>query len=212
MNKIWHIIILKPAPNMTVRTFRVHKALTDMMGEGNPLNGCEVWTPFSVKHKPVTRTQRKQGVSVNRKRIAIFGIFGYMYIGMPRDGYSEAATALKYAVDDHRFISGMALDRIEQGVKSRWYQVPDMARVMEGHKKSYDPAKDSDKVNDTDERDRIDIPEFTQGEVVRFISGPMQGIDFEVWSTLEGAVKMRAKEVGFINKVEASAFDVERVA
>lgn len=203
-NTNWHMIFVKKGEILRVHT-ELQRLIKNDVGRKTPLAGCELWTPFDA-----VKVINPNG---GRKKWRAFATFDQiMYI---RLACRDQKMVINELVKRRKYIKGPFLSPVWLGLAVDWYDVPqkDMNALMSHHGPSFDPKRDA-RMNAKRAYGQIEveIPDFTAGERVRFFSGPMEGIAFEVLATLDDAVKLEPVKKGWMGKVEASAFDLKRIA
>ena len=192
---IYHIIKVAPS-----KTLKIHALLNR--------HGFEVWTPYVLRHQKLTRLDKKKGLQRRSYCHPAFGEFGFMFVGLSDD---RQALQLRTIMDKSRHIHDAVLSPVHGVNGPEWYILPQksLETLQARHKYAYDPLKDNRKGNGRDYQAALEIPEFTVGQIARFIEGGMRGIDFEVWSQFGIEVELRNPKGGVFGKVKASAFDLE---
>ena len=160
MNISWHVMDCR-----SNRTLHAHEEVASYVNE--------VFTPFEVKFKKLTRLERKNKVKRKPEAIPVFG--GYLFFSLNDD---SDVTGLLHAIK-HRsylgkiFMQGDAVYEIDKGWMQNWMQ--DWGR-------GYDQRKDSRKnlqriYGQKKLPDRPPAPKFKVGEALQFLSGGMQGLN-----------------------------------
>lgn len=196
---VWHILKVSPS-----KTLQIHAELMR--------HGFDVWTPFETRHQALTAADKRK--RIRRKAFAhpIFGEYGFMFVKLTM---AEQSLRLHTLIEAHRFIHGVVLSPAQPDIAPTWYEHPQslMDGMVERHGRSYDPKRDA-RMNNTKlyGQKPIVIPEFKQHEIVRFISGPMQGIEFTVLATIGDKVEIEPVQSKWMAKVEADAYDLKKAS
>lgn len=185
----WNVLRIKTGQELNVHEMLVSDPVLKVQG-------VEVFTPFEMKRQRMTRTKRKSRQTPRSYASALLAGWCILRLQTP----AGLARVLQL-IEDKPALHGLLVrdgvpiyipdtlaDRTDKDGKiiERRHGISDWkANIGMRHENnllySYDPKKDARKnLKRVYSQRAHHLPELTKGEVVRLLSGPMQGIDLTV--------------------------------
>lgn len=187
MSNYWHILKVKTGQELVA-----HELLQS--------EGFEVYTPFETKFLRNTQARRK-----NRTRIPYADpVFkGYLLF---RFEDIRLIAALYFLMEHRSYLYGPLIAR------EGFYCLPDadIALLRETYPTGYDRRIHSRKNRQRKYAQAITVPKFERGDAVRFLEGPLAGIDMKVTLANDDRLRLLMTIFGSEREVEATAWELRK--
>jgi len=187
MTEHWHILRVKSGQELGA-----HELLER--------HGATCYTPFQTKFLTATKQRRAA-----RKRIPYADpIFkGYLLFSFEDTRF---ILKLKHLCEHRSYLYGPLLASEGFYCLSR----DSLAEMRSVYPTGYDKRLHSRKNRQRKYAQVIEVPKFTQGDVVRYLDGPMAGIDMRVHEVKDDKLRLYMTIFGSEREVSASAWELER--
>lgn len=218
MGKLWYILTVK-SDRVIFAHDLIEGARSEYARARDTVDGFECYTP--CERKTMTFTSRKARQERRAPVVYVEPLFrGFLFVGSskPRD---EALYGLTYIMDRRSDIYAFVADHGEPVSMTDAQMSAWQARLREQHKKrrnflirGYDKTKDTTR---KDARvyghDLITLPEFSRGEIVRFVSGGFQGLTAEISDVGDAGLSVITSIFGSVREIkQVDPFEIQKIA